>query len=145
MAINNPQFHAEARAAYDTVCAIRNPIFVTGEFCFKSFGTGAHHAWSNLLLPLSDDGTAVNKIVSIFIARLCPVSATTDWLEYQPAKVLEVADFKNTEELEKLCLDWGGLTAIKVQRVHGQKQPGWTPEVIEGGLDQDQTTDPDPQ
>jgi hypothetical protein len=46
---------------------------------------------------------------------------------------------------EQAVLDRTSFVTQILQQVHGQKQPRWTPEVIQGGLDQDQKSDPDPQ
>jgi hypothetical protein len=103
--LDNPNFHAEARAAYDTLFGLRDPVFVTGEFYFKSLRAGALYAWSTLILPLSEDQVTVDQTISSFIAHLHPQpTLTPDWLEYQPAKVLEVNDVSDAEELERLCL-----------------------------------------
>ena len=46
---------------------------------------------------------------------------------------------------EQAVLDRTSFVTQILQQVHGQKQPKWTPAVIEGGLDQDQKSDPDPR
>jgi hypothetical protein len=46
---------------------------------------------------------------------------------------------------EQAVLDRTGFLTQILQQAHGQKQPRWTPEVIQGGLNQDQTSDPDPR
>jgi hypothetical protein len=49
------------------------PVFATGEFIFRS---GAHLNMSLLTLPLSEDGTAVNKSISMLAARLSAFKRT---------------------------------------------------------------------
>jgi hypothetical protein len=104
--LNNPNVYAEARALYETVCTRGAPVFATGEFCFKSFSLGAFHAWSCLILPLSDGQNTVNKAVSSFIACLASHAASGDCPKHQPAKVLNEFEVKNAAGLEKFCRKW---------------------------------------
>jgi PAS domain len=105
--LNNPNVYAEVRALYEMVCVTGDPVFATGEFCFNSFRLGALHAWSCLILPLSDGQSTVNKAVSSFITRFHPGTASSrDWLKEQPSKVFGVADIRGAGELEALCRDW---------------------------------------
>jgi hypothetical protein len=104
--VNNPYFYAEVRATFDTVHDRRLPVFVTGEF-LKSLRTGALHAWSHVILPLSDDDRTVNKTICSFVVRLHPnLTASPDWLGCQPAKVLEVTCFADAGQLGRLCREW---------------------------------------
>jgi hypothetical protein len=105
--LNNPSYYAEWRAINETVCADQDPLFVTGEFRFESIGSGAHHAWSAIILPLSDDGRIVNKLIASFVGRLhSPLAISRDWLESEPAKVLKIVDFKELGSLKQLCFEW---------------------------------------
>jgi hypothetical protein len=105
--LNNPNFYGELRAVYEMLCALSDPVFVTGEFCFKCFRSGALHAWSSTILPLSDDGITINKAISTLIARLHPDAASSrDWLEEQPAKVFSVSNIGDATGLETLCRKW---------------------------------------
>jgi hypothetical protein len=105
--LNNPNVYAEARALYETVCTTGDPVFATGEFCFKSFRFGALHSRSCLILPLTDGRSTANKAVSSFITRFHPGTASgRDWLKHQPAKVHDVLEVRNAAELEKFCHEW---------------------------------------
>jgi hypothetical protein len=98
------QSAATLRAIGERVFATARPIFATGEFETTS---GATHNMSQLLLPLSDDGTNVNMTISIRVARLSfDVRVGTDWLKGAPLKVGNAVHFDNAASLEKLCLDW---------------------------------------
>ena len=105
--LNNPSYYAEWRAIDETVCAHQDPLFVTGEFCFESLCSGSHHAWSAVILPLSDDGSTVNKIIASFVGRLNPpIAISREWLESQPAKVLRITEIKVPDALKQLCFEW---------------------------------------
>jgi hypothetical protein len=61
-----------------------NPLFVAGEYRTR---TGAIHNVSRLMLPLSDDGVNVNKVVFTRIARFSSdVKADVDWLKGTPGR-----------------------------------------------------------
>jgi hypothetical protein len=105
--LNNPYFYAELRAIYEAMCTLCNPVFATGEFCFKSFKSGALYASSTLILPLSDDGITINKAISSLIACLHSDPASNpDWLKQQPIKVFRVTAIGGAAELERLCREW---------------------------------------
>jgi PAS domain len=111
--LNNPNFYAEAREGYQMACTLRDAVFATGEFCFELFGAGALHAWSALILPLSDDLIIVNKTIASYIARPhTNLAARPDWLERQPVKVLGVNHIADAAELSGLCLEWETGTLV---------------------------------
>jgi hypothetical protein len=99
-----PESAAAARAVFRRVFNTAHPIFATGEFQIKSDGP---HSMSMLSLPLSDDGTKVNMVISTLIAHFNPgVAASSDWLRGVPIKVRDVVNIDSIADLEKRCLDW---------------------------------------
>ena len=104
--LNNPNYYSEWRAVMEKLVALQAPHFVAGESCFESFCSGAHLDWSVLILPLSNDGITVNKEIASLVARFHRGAQVRGWSEHQPAKVLEIAAFKNENELKQLCADW---------------------------------------
>jgi len=95
---------AAVRAIYGRVFTTARPVFATSKFHFTS---GAIQSLSYLLLPLSDDGTQVNMIVSTLLARFdFDAEASFNWLKGLPIKVCDMINVCDAADLEKLCLEW---------------------------------------
>jgi hypothetical protein len=100
----DPEPAAKMRAIYKRVFTTAHPVFAMGQFYLR---TGAVHNLSLLVLPLSDDGTHVNVVVTTLVARFNhDVTAGRDWLEGLPVKVCSMTDVSGAGDLKKLCLEW---------------------------------------
>ncbi|MGA7323095.1 MAG: PAS domain-containing protein [Rhodomicrobium sp.] len=99
-----PKHALEAQAIFERAFTLAHPIFATGGFILKS---GADATLSLLVLPLSDDGAAVNMTISTLVARFdARRMASRDWLSGMPIKVCDIVDVRSAEHLGKLCLEW---------------------------------------
>jgi hypothetical protein len=99
-----PESAAALRAMYERVFTTARPVFASSKFHLKS---GAIQSLSYLLLPLSDDGTQVNMIVSTLLARFdFDAEASFNWLKGLPIKVCDMINVCDAADLEKLCLEW---------------------------------------
>jgi hypothetical protein len=90
------------RATVELVCTVARPVFNTGRL-----GAGFIHNSSALLLPLSEDGTAVNMIVFLYLTHFQPYGwASPDWLGSAPVSIGEPAIVEDAAHIEKLVADW---------------------------------------
>jgi hypothetical protein len=102
--VNTPHSAAALRAIYERVFTSAHPIFATGEYNTK---WGALLNISQLILPLSDDGTNVNMVAYTRVARFSfDVTTSIGWLKGAPIKVCDVVDVAAAADLEKRCLEW---------------------------------------
>jgi hypothetical protein len=102
--VSTPESAAALRAIYERVFATAHPVFATGEYKTK---WGAILDISQLILPLSDDGTNVNMVVFTRIARFnFDVTTSIGLLKGAPIKVCDVVDVGAAADIEKRCLDW---------------------------------------
>ena len=91
-------------AIYNRLFTTAHPLFVAGEYQTRA---GVIHKVSRFMLPLSDDGMNVDKVVFTRIARFSSdVKASIDWLKGTPGKTRYVVEVFDITELESLCLDW---------------------------------------
>jgi len=68
---------------------------------------GVVHNFLVLLLPMSDDGTNVNMVLALRIARFCSyLNASKDWLEGVPLRLISLNEVRDAADLERQCLDW---------------------------------------
>ncbi len=68
---------------------------------------GVVHNFLVLLLPLSDDGTNVNMVLALRIARFCSnLNASKDWLEGVPLRLISLNEVLDAADLERQSLDW---------------------------------------
>ena len=96
------RFAPGLRATVELVCTVARPVFNTGRL-----GPGFVHNSSALLLPLSEDGTAVNMIVFLYLTHFQPCGwASPDWLGSTPVSIGEPAIVEDAAHLEKLVADW---------------------------------------
>ena len=99
-----PETVAAAQAMGERVFAKPQPIFVAGQFQTKS---GAFHNASALILPLSEDGTYINKVIFTRIADFGPdVRASRDWLKDAHLKLGDAIDIHDVMDLERCCFEW---------------------------------------
>ncbi len=96
------RFAPGLRATVELVCTATRPVFNTGRL-----GPGLGHNISGLLLPLSEDGAAVNFIVFLYLTHFQPYGwASRDWLWTAHISVGEPAIVEDAAHLEKLVADW---------------------------------------
>jgi hypothetical protein len=92
------------RAIYQRVFTTSRPIFGMGEYKTK---WETHYHASQLILPLSDDGTNANMAIC---ARIACVSSTlksgSDWPKGGHLRVTDVFEIEGTTDLEKRCIEW---------------------------------------
>ena len=92
------------RATVELVCTAAQPVFNTGK---HELAPGVAHHSSALLLPLSEDGAAVNMVIFLHLMRFQPyVWASRDWLISAPVRIGEPAIVQDAAQLEKLVGDW---------------------------------------
>jgi hypothetical protein len=107
--VSSPESAAAMQAVCEHVFSTARPIFSSGEFRVKP---GSTLNTSVLLLPLSDDGVAVNMVVCTLIARLSfDGQASSGWLEGIPVKLRPAVDIDDVAELENCCRKWDQLTS----------------------------------
>jgi hypothetical protein len=95
-------------AAFQTMgnCLVSTgrPHLADGQYELKP---GFVHNFLALLLPLSDDGTNVNMVLALRIARFCPnLTASKDWLKGVPLRLSSLNEVRDAADLERQCLDW---------------------------------------
>jgi hypothetical protein len=99
-----PERAATQQAIYDRVFTRAHPLFVAGEY---HPGIGIIHKVSRFMLPLSDDGIDVDKVIFTRVARFSSeLNPSADWLKGAPGKTTHVIEVSDIAELERLCLDW---------------------------------------
>jgi hypothetical protein len=108
--IKSPEFAPKLRAAYGSVFATGQPVFLTGEYVA---GSGSIHSMSQLVLPLSDDRINVNMIIFVRIARFQAGACwQNDHLDRVPARICSAVTVSAIADVEKCCRDWERQTAI---------------------------------
>ncbi len=95
-------------AAFQTmgnrVVSTGRPHLADGQYELKP---GFVHNFLVLLLPLSDDGTNVNMVLALRMARFSPnLSASRDWLNGVPLRLSSLNEVRDAADLERQCLDW---------------------------------------
>ena len=94
---------ASKRAVYDRVFATSGSVLASVELG-SSFGTV--HNVLQLLLPLSDNGSEVNMVISTLIARFNIDGKGGKDLRRLSVKVCDVVDVDDGPTLERLCREW---------------------------------------
>ena len=92
------------RGTVELVYTAARPVFNTARYEFKR---GLVHRSSVLLLPLAQDGAAVNMVIFLRLVRF-QASAWADrgWLKDAPAEIGEPAFVEDAAHLEQLVLAW---------------------------------------
>jgi hypothetical protein len=94
---------AALQSIFARVFKTAHPVFAT---CVYKTKRGSIHTVSQLILPLSDDGTTVNMNVCTRIERFNFDVAAEIELNGLPVKVRNVVDVDDAEGLEELFRDW---------------------------------------
>jgi hypothetical protein len=86
------------------IFAMGHPVFVTGEHETKY---GSHRNRSALILPLSEDGRYVDKVIFTFIMRFSRGSTPTAyWLSSLSIGVHGIVRVNDVADLETCCFNW---------------------------------------
>ncbi len=97
------------RNTVELVCSAACPVFNTGKYEFEP---GVAHYSSVLLLPLSEDGTAVNMVIFLRIVRFHSHGwASKGWLRNAPVKIGEPVLIEDAAHLEKIIAEWESACA----------------------------------
>ncbi len=92
------------RATVELVCTAASPVFNTGSYEFEP---GLLHRSSVLLLPLSEDGVAVNMIIFVRIVRFHPYGwASRDWLKNASVRIGKPVLIQDSDHLETIIAGW---------------------------------------
>jgi hypothetical protein len=86
----------------ERVFTTARPVFATG---FFKTGLGAIQSGSALFLPLSDDGTHVNMMVSTRVAGLVAPATDLNW-NGANLKIGEMVNIGSPADLQRCCLQW---------------------------------------
>ena len=107
------------RTTVELVCTAARPVFNTGKYEFEP---GIAHHSSVLLLPLSEDGTAVNMVIFLRIVRFHTYGwASPGWLRNAPVKIGKPLLIEDAAHLEKVIADWEAACSSSTA---GEAQPG---------------------
>jgi hypothetical protein len=91
-------------AVCERVFAAAHPVFLTAQ---HKTDRGTLHNVSFLLLPLSDDGRQVDRIIFTRIACFAGnAHASREWLAGAIFKLWETVDVISETDLGRLCLEW---------------------------------------
>jgi hypothetical protein len=101
--LSQPEIVAKLRAIYERVFATAHPFFGTAEY--KTTWGSFHHI-SQLMLPLSDDGSYADMIIFARVARFNFNAPSRNWLQEIPVRIGEVVQVDDINDIEKRCLDW---------------------------------------
>ena len=102
---NRDETIAALGAVCERVFATARPVFSTGQHETEQ---GVLHNVSLLLLPLSDDGEEVNRVIFTRIACFAfNTRASREWLAGAIFKVWGTVDVTSETDLASRCLDWG--------------------------------------
>lgn len=103
-ASNAPQAIAALHAVGEQVYTGARPLFATGRHLTRS---GVTQHVSTLLLPLSNDDVAVDKIIFTRLACLASKrKASREWLAGAPFNLGDVVAIAEEADLTQLCLGW---------------------------------------
>ena len=92
------------RSVVELVCASAQPVFITAMYEFEP---GQPHYSSLILLPLSEDGGAVNMVAFLRIVRFHSYAwPSPDWLRNARLKIGEPILIEDAIHLERLIADW---------------------------------------
>lgn len=98
------EYGAAIVASYERCRRDRMPLFTTGVYRAPS---GLTHAVSRLLLPLSDDGEAVNMFVVSRVARIDRrMTGSYDWLGKAFGRLDVVESVEAEARLDTLVAEW---------------------------------------
>lgn len=102
--VSPAKYIAALRAIYERVFTTGRPIFGMGEYRTK---WETLYSASQLVLPLSDDGTNANMAICSRIACVSTgAKSGNDGPKAGQLKVTDVFDIEGAADLEKRCLDW---------------------------------------
>jgi|SRR5579864_4627300 len=101
---------------YEHVFATRTPVFTTGEYRTASDLT---QSISRLLLPLSEDNSAVNMVMLSRVVRFNRnLRFGRDWLKGAPGQVRSTTDVQTLAEVEHQCSEWDARLASEDDLLH---------------------------
>jgi hypothetical protein len=110
--VSPPAFAAALVSAYERVRETGEPIFTAGDYRAPS---GLTHAVARLLLPLADDGRAVNMIAVSRISRIDRSSPIRfDWLGGATGRLDKVVDVASVEVVSALTA-WSNCIGARLE------------------------------
>ncbi len=115
--LSEPQAVAKARAIYERVFSLGEPVFGTAQY--RTIWGNAHDV-SQLILPLSENGVDVNMALCSRVARFSSCAAARDWLKGAPLAICSTITVANKECLRERCLDWeASLEGVRPRQGRG--------------------------